>query len=141
MYEELKLLDGIYISDIYSTLLQKNTLQLNKFLSQLEKDDWICLLENQNDEISEEILENFDSGKHIELFLFKFPNIIISKVYKARFHDFKLMDSEIIYKMDYNDLFMFYTFSNNLENLLLKINEESLKILNNELDKETNGEQ
>lgn len=141
MFEELKLLDGIYISDIYSTLLQKNTLQLNKFLSQLEKDDWICLFEKENDEISEEILENFDSGKHIELFLHYYPNIIISKVYKAKFYDFKLMDFEITYKMDYNELFMFYALSNNLENLLLKVNEECLKILNDELDKETNNEQ
>ena len=134
----MKVIDGIYVSEIYSILLQKNTLQLNKFLSQLDKSDWECLLEDCDENILHDALEEFDKGTHIEYFLQNFPDAIVSKVDKAKFYDFERSDSDFLYKKDYNDLFLFYKFSNDLETLVSKINEEAISLMQEEVDKEKN---
>lgn len=134
----MKVIDGIYVSEIYSILLQKNTLQLNKFLSQLDKSDWECLLEDCDENILHDALEEFDKGTHIEYFLQNFPDAIVAKVYKAKFYDFERSDSDFLYKKDYNDLFLFYKFSNDLETLVAKINEEAISLMQQEVEKEKN---
>ncbi len=132
----MNLLEGIYVSEIYSTLLQKNTLQLNKFLSQLDKSDWECLFEDNDEDGLQKILEEYDKGTHIEYFIEKFPNIFICKVYKARFFNFKDDGIDISYETDYEDLFLFYKFSKDIQSLTESINKETTDILYQELERE-----
>jgi len=134
----MKLIDGTYVSEVYSVLLQKNTLQLNKFLSQLDKADWECLLEDCDENILHDFLESFDNGTHIEYFIQHFPNVIVAKVYKAKFHEFEEVDNDFIYKKDYNELFLFYKFSNDFETLVSKINEEVISLMQQEIEQEKN---
>jgi len=132
----MELIDGIYVSEIYSVLLQKNTLQLNKFLSQMEKTDWECLFENYNENILNDFLEEYNKGTHIEYFIQNFPNVFICKTYKARFYDFKNQEGKFTYKTDYKDLLLFYKFSNDLESLITTINEEAIQVMQEEIEKE-----
>jgi hypothetical protein len=132
----MELIDGIYVSEIYSVLLQRNTLQLNKFLSQMEKTDWECLFENYNENILNDFLEEYNKGTHIEYFIQNFPNVFICKTYKARFYDFKNQEGKFTYKTDYKDLLLFYKFSNDLESLITTINEESIQVMQEEIEKE-----
>jgi hypothetical protein len=132
----MELIDGIYVSEIYSVLLQRNTLQLNKFLSQMEKTDWECLFENYNENILNDFLEEYNKGTHIEYFIQNFPNVFICKTYKARFYDFKNQEGKFTYKTDYKDLLLFYKFSNDLESLITTINEEAIQVMQEEIEKE-----
>jgi len=132
----MNLIEGTYISEVYSTLLQKNTLQLNKFLSQLDKSDWECLFEDNDEDVLQQILEEYDKGTHIEYFIKKFPNIFICKVYKARFFNFKDDGFDISYETDYEDLFLFYKFSKDIDSLVTSINKEINDIMHQELDRE-----
>lgn len=129
-------IEGIYISEIYSTLLQKNTLQLNKFLSQLDKEDWECLFEGNDEDVIQEILDEYKNGTHIEYFIKNFPNIFICKVYKAKFHSFKQNDLGVSYETDYDDLYLFYKFSNDLNSLIETINKEATDIMYQEFNRE-----
>ena len=132
----MNLLEGIYVSEIYSTLLQKNTLQLNKFLSQLDKEDWECLFEDNDENILQDVLEQYQNGTQVEYFIKNYPNVFICKVYKARFHDFNHNEIDYDYKTDYDDLFLFYKFSTNIESLIGQINEEVAEIMHEEILKE-----
>jgi hypothetical protein len=132
----MELIDGIYVSEIYSVLLQRNTLQLNKFLSQMEKTDWECLFENYNENILNDFLEEYNKGTHIEYFIQNFPNVFICKTYKARFYDFKNQEGKFTYKTDYKDLLLFYKFSNDLDSLITTINEEAIQVMQEEIEKE-----
>jgi hypothetical protein len=132
----MELIDGIYVSEIYSVLLQRNTLQLNKFLSQMEKTDWECLFENYNENILNDFLEEYNKSTHIEYFIQNFPNVFICKTYKARFYDFKNQEGKFTYKTDYKDLLLFYKFSNDLESLITTINEEAIQVMQEEIEKE-----
>jgi len=132
----MELIDGIYVSEIYSVLLQRNTLQLNKFLSQMEKTDWECLFENYNENILNDFLGEYNKGTHIEYFIQNFPNVFICKTYKARFYDFKNQEGKFTYKTDYKDLLLFYKFSNDLESLITTINEEAIQVMQEEIEKE-----
>jgi hypothetical protein len=132
----MKIIEGVYISEIYSTLLQKNTLQLNKFLSQLDKEDWECLFEDNDENILQDVLEQYQNGTQVEYFIKNYPNVFICKVYKARFHDFNHNEIDYDYKTDYDDLFLFYKFSTNIESLIGQINEEVAEIMHEEILKE-----
>ena len=132
----MELIDGIYVSEIYSVLLQKNTLQLNKFLSQMEKTDWECLFENYNENTLNDFLDEYHNGTHIEYFIQNFPNVFICKTYKARFYDFKNQEGKFTYKTDYKDLLLFYKFSNDLDSLITTINEEAIQVMQEEIEKE-----
>ena len=132
----MKPIEGVYVSEIYSTLLQKNTLQLNKFLSQLDKEDWECLFEDNDENILQDVMEEYQKGSQVEYFIKNYPNVFICKVYKARFHDFEKNEIDYVYKTDYDDLFLFYKFSNNIESLIGQINEEVIEIMQEEIIKE-----
>lgn len=132
----MELINGIYVSEIYSVLLQRNTLQLNKFLSQMEKSDWECLFENYNENIINDFQKEFDKGTHIEYFIQNFPNVFICKAYKARFYDFNNIDGKFVYNTDYKDLFLFYKFSNEIDSLITALNEEAIQVMQDEIEKE-----
>lgn len=129
----MKVIEGVYISEIYSTLLQKNTLQLNKFLSQLDKEDWECLFEDNDENILHDVMEQYQNGTQVEYFIKNYPNVFICKVYKARFHDFQHNEIDCAYKTDYDNLFLFYKFSSNIDSLTKQINEEVSKIMHEEI--------
>lgn len=132
----MELINGIYVSEIYSVLLQRNTIQLNKFLTQMEKSDWECLFENYNENIFDEFIEEYNKGTHIEYFIQNFPNVFICKAYKARFYDFNNHEGNFKYQTDYKDLFLFYKFSNDIESLITAINEEAIQVMQDEIEKE-----
>ena len=132
----MELINGIYVSEIYSVLLQRNTLQLNKFLSQLDKTDWECLFEECDENILNDFLHEYSNGTHIEYFIKNFPNTFICKAYKARFYDFENNGGEFSYKTDYKDLFLFYKFTNDIESLTAVLNEEVIQIMQEEIEKE-----
>lgn len=133
----MKLIDGVYVSEIMSVQIQQNTIQLQNFLSKLDRDDWDCMLEDCDEIFKTELLFKFNNNKHIEFFIENFQSAIIAKVYKAKFYDFEKTEADFVFKKDFSDLFLFYKLSNDFETLISKINEETITVMQNEIEEET----
>lgn len=132
----MKLINGIYVLEIYSTLLQKNTLQLNKFIHSLDLTDIEGMFDDYEEQIFEEAIEFYNQGKIIEFILTRFPNHMIAKVYKAKFYDFKKSLENIDYKTDYNNLTSFYKIATDHQELLRIVNDEAYFMMQSEISNE-----
>lgn len=135
----MNLIDGVYVSELFSVELQKNTIQLKNFLSNLDKDDWECLMEDCESLMRDELLKKYDDNKHLEFFIENFSNVFIAKIYKAKFYDFEQEEGDFSFKKDFSDLYLFYKFSYDFDTLISKINEETINLMQSEIEEEKNS--